>query len=176
MMPPDQTANAVAAASLPALVRSACEDFLYHEAALLDAWDLEAWLNLFCPGATYEVPTASAPDDADPAKSLFYIADDYTRLCHRVRRLMKKEAHSEFPRSNTMRMVGNIRLLGATAAGVRVACKFITYRSKNSLTDCFFGRHLYELRGMPDGIRIGSKRSVIESDNLRPQGRISILL
>ena len=156
--------------------RSDCEEFLFHEADLLDGWKLEAWLALFSEGATYEVPTAGAPEDADSARSLFYIADDYARLCHRVRRLMKKEAHSEHPRSNTLRMISNVRLLATTPSGVRVGAKFITYRSKNGTTDCYFGHHLYELHPTPEGMRIASKRSVIDSDTLRPQGRVSIIL
>ena len=75
-----------------------------------------------------------------------------------------------------MRMISNVRVLAATPSGVRVGAKFITFRSKNGTTDSYFGHHLYELRPTSDGMRIGSKRSVIDSDTLRPQGRVSIIL
>jgi p-cumate 2,3-dioxygenase beta subunit len=41
------------------------------------------------------VPSTDLPPGADPAKSLFYIADDRMRLEQRVARLLKKTAHSE---------------------------------------------------------------------------------
>ena len=51
-------------------VRGAVEAFLYLEAALLDDWDLDAWLDLMCDDATYLVPPNEAPDsDPDDHKS-----------------------------------------------------------------------------------------------------------
>jgi len=157
------------------LSRSEVEDFLFHETALLDAWQLEEWLALFTQDAVYEVPTAGAADDADSATSLFYIADDYSRLKARVARLMKKEAHSEFPRSHTARMLGNVRILQQNAERAEIRCTFITYRSKRSKTDAFFGHHRYVLK-QESALRIASKRSFLDADTLRPQGRVSIIL
>ena len=71
------------------LTRSELEDFLFLEAALLDNWQLDEWLALFVEGARYFVPPAGADDDADPSTTLFYVADDYHRLCERVKRLKK---------------------------------------------------------------------------------------
>jgi len=39
-----------------AFTRSEIEDFLYHEAALLDDWQLPEWLALYTADARYEVP------------------------------------------------------------------------------------------------------------------------
>lgn len=160
----------------PVLSRSEYEDFLYHEAALLDAWQLDDWFALFVEGATYEVPTAGAADDVDSAEALFYIADDYFRLRHRVKRLNSKQAHSEWPRSKTVHTVTNVRILGADPEGVSVTSTFVTYRSKNNVTHTFMGRHYYVLRKREGQIRIVSKRSMIDLDNLRPQGRVSIIV
>ena len=87
------------------VTRTELEDFLFLEAALLDNWQLDEWLALFVEGARYFIPPAGAEDDADPATSLFYVADDYHRLCERVKRLKKRTAHAEFPRSRCRRMV-----------------------------------------------------------------------
>ena len=156
--------------------RAACEDFLFHEAALLDEWRLDEWLALFVEGATYEVPTTGAPDDADPATTLFYIADDYARLRHRVTRMKKDTAHSEYPRSDGARLISNVRILSATAEEARVGSVFVTYRSKNDVTHCFFGHHRHNLVLRDGAIRIGAKRSLLDMSNLSPQGRISIIL
>ncbi|QHE91521.1 aromatic-ring-hydroxylating dioxygenase subunit beta [Pandoraea fibrosis] len=158
------------------LLRQDYEDFLFQEAALLDEWRLDEWFALFEAGATYEVPTAGALDEADSHDSLFYIADDYTRLGYRIERLKKTGAHSEFPRSICTRLISNVRVLGTTEQGVAVGCKFVTYRSKDNVTHIFFGHHRYVLVNDGGAIRIVSKRSHLDMSSLRPQGRVSIIL
>lgn len=152
------------------------EDFLIAEAALLDKWELDAWFALFAEGARYEVPQAAAPEDASPQTSLFYIADDYFRLSERVRRLKNPEAHSEFPRSVCARVISNVRIVKTDGNLAHVEAVFVTYRSKNEITDVFPGHHRYVLEARADGLRIASKRSTLALDNLRPQGRVSIIL
>lgn len=74
------------------LLRQQVEDFLYAEAALLDAWALDEWLQLFDADAKYEVPCNDALD-ADPAHDLLLIDDNYVRLTARVARLNSRRAH-----------------------------------------------------------------------------------
>ena len=90
--------------------RSAVEDFLYHEAAILDDWDLDAWLDLMCDDAIYLVPPNEAPE-SDPEDTLFIIADDIHRIRSRVKRLKSPDAHAEYPPSRTRRLISNIRIL-----------------------------------------------------------------
>lgn len=161
-------------AALPS--RAEIEDFLFAEAALLDAWQLDAWLDLFAKGARYEVPPAGASDDVDPANTLFYIADDWGRLQHRIRRLKKEGAHSEFPRSKGVRVISNVRVIGRSDLGVEVRSVFVTYRTKGEHTDRFMGHHIHILEDKPTGMRIARKRTMLDIVNLRPQGRISIIL
>jgi p-cumate 2,3-dioxygenase beta subunit len=170
--------NAAAPLAQPSLAtvsRAEVEDFLYAEAALLDEWRLEEWLSLFAPGATYEVPTAGAPDDDDAAKALFYIADDYVRLRERVVRLTKKEAHSEFPRSQQRHMVSNVRITGLSDGLADVSCNFITYRAKRGVVDTYYGKHLYRIDCKADPFRIKSKRSILGMDMLYP-GKLTIII
>ena len=49
------------------ITRSQIEDFLYHEAALLDAWKLDEWLALLTDDARYRIPSNDAPN-GDPAR------------------------------------------------------------------------------------------------------------
>jgi p-cumate 2,3-dioxygenase beta subunit len=168
----DQSSTIPSAAS----PRAEYEDFLFHEAALLDEWRLADWLELFLDCATYEVPSAGSRDDADASQSLFYIADDYPRLCQRVQRLSKRQAHSEYPRPGTLRVISNVRVLDTSPSGVVVACAFITYRAANDVTDCYFGHHRYLFRQVEGRLRIAAKRSQLGMSSLRPQGRIGIIL
>ena len=155
--------------------RAELEDFLFLEAALLDNWQLDEWLALFAPGARYFVPPAGADDDADPATTLFYVADDYHRLCERVKRLNKRTAHAEFPRSRCRRMVSNVRLLEGDATCFTVTSNYVTWRSKLGVTDTFFGHHLYAMTRVAGQLRILSKKTFLDQDDIRDQGKVSII-
>jgi len=156
--------------------RSDVEDFLFAEADLLDQWRLPEWLTLFTDDAKYEVPCTDLPSDASPDTNLFYIADDRTRLGERVKRLMKRTAHAEFPHSKTSRMVGNVRIHSRTENEIEVSCVFQTLRTKDGTTDLYFGTSNYRLAIDGEGLKIREKRCVLGSEGLRPSGRISIVL
>ena len=155
-------------------LRGQIEDFLYLEAELLDEWKVEEWFALFAEGATYEIPPTGS-DETDPATSLFYIADDYVRLRERVVRLTKKEAHSEFPRSQQRHMISNVRITGVSDGVADVSCNFVTYRAKRGVVDTYYGKHLYRIDCKVDPFRIKSKRSVLGMDMLYP-GKLTIII
>jgi p-cumate 2,3-dioxygenase subunit beta len=156
--------------------RSRIEDFLYHEADLLDSWRLTEWLALFTDDALYEVPCTDLPADARPDESLFYVADDRFRLGERVKRLMKKTAHSEYPHSRTRRIVGNVRIRSQSAELLEIGSVFACYRTKDGTTDLYFGSTVHQLVPADGGFRIRSKRCLLDGDGLRPAGRLSIIL
>lgn len=155
--------------------RSEAEDFLYHEAALLDAWKLEEWAQLFTEDGVYMVPPTDAPE-ADPANTLFLIHDDRFRLGERARRLLKPRAHAEFPHSRTQHSIANVRVLAEDAGRLRVGCHFIVYRARRDLQDVFPGIARYTLVREKQGLRIREKRAMLSIDSLRPQGKLSIIL
>ncbi len=160
--------------SLP--TRSEVEDFLFLEADLLDNWQLKEWLQLYTPDAQYEVPSTDLPKGADPEHNLFYIADDFVRLEQRVIRLGKKTMWSEYPRSKTRHLVSNVRVIGAAGDDIQVKANFAVYRTKWENTDIYVGSYDYLLHRAGDGLKIRKKRSTLDLDGLRPQGRVSILL
>lgn len=156
--------------------RSDVEDFLFNEADLLDQWRLPEWLTLFTDDAKYEVPCTDLPADASSETNLFYIADDRARLGERVKRLMKRTAHAEFPHSKTSRIVGNVRIQASKDDEIAVSCVFQTLRTKDGTTDLYFGTTKYRLAVQGDGFRIREKRCLLAGEGLRPSGRISIVL
>ena len=162
------------------VTRAEAEDLLFEEADLLDQWKLEQWLALYTEDAAYMVPSTDLPPGADPAKTLFYIADDHARMVQRVVRLQKKTAHSEWPRSRTRHLVSNVRVGAAVATEsgdeTPVSAAFVTFRSKNGVTDTYMGRALYRLKRVDGALRIREKRCELDLDGLRPHGRISIIL
>jgi p-cumate 2,3-dioxygenase beta subunit len=155
--------------------RSEVEDFLYAEATLLDEWRLSEWFALFAEGATYQAPTAGAPEDDDPTRSLFYIADDYVRLRERIGRLNKKEAHAEYPHSRVRHMISNVRILATGAGFCDITCNFVVYRAKNGKVDTYFGHSLYTIDCSQAVWKIRAKRVVLDMDTLYP-GKLSIVI
>lgn len=158
------------------VTRTEVEDLLYHEAELLDTWQLHEWLKLFTEDGCYYVPSTDLPRNASSDNSLFYIADDPVRLRQRVIRLMKKTAHSEYPRSRTRHLVSNIRILQAGPEEIRVSAAFVTYRMKFENSDAYVGSTHYRLRRVDGQLRIVEKRCFLDLEALRPHGRVSIIL
>lgn len=157
------------------VTRAEVEDFLYHEARLLDEWKLDAWVALFTEDGEYLIPPTDVPD-GDPKRDLFLVYDDRHRLGERAKRLGKKSAHAEFPHSRTRHMISNVEARQEGAI-VQARCNFVVYRSKQGVNDIYPGHSVYELRLAADGgFRIRSKRAVLDVDTLRPQGKVSIIL
>lgn len=159
------------------LLQHRVQSFLFHEADLLDQWRLNEWEALFADEARYLVPPTDVDGDfADPDKSLFYIFDDRTRIHERVVRLEKKGAHSEFPRSKTRHLVGNVHAEQREDGAIAASASFAVWRSKDGNMDVFVGHYAYRLIEIDGALRIAEKKCVLDMDALRPHARISILL
>jgi len=162
--------------AMQAIARTDVEDFLFGEAELLDEWRLPEWLELFTDDAIYYVPATDLAVDASPDNNLFYVADDRFRLSERVKRLMKRTAHAEFPHSRTRHLVSNVRIRKYIGDDIEVSSAFITYRTKDGVTDTYFGSNRYRLVPGNGTFRIKEKRCLLDSEGLRAQGRVSIIL
>ena len=159
---------------ITAPARALVEDFLFHEAALLDQWRLDEWLTLFEVGATYEVPTTDRPDE-DPHRSQYYVWDDYELLTARVRRLKSKHAHAENPHSRTRRLVTNVRVGEPTGSSLPVYAAFLIYKIRDGNVDTFVGRYEHTL-ALDGDLKFRKRRAVLELEVLRPGGRLSFIL
>lgn len=153
----------------------AVEAFLIEEAAMLDEWRLEEWLQLFTEDCRYVVPTTDLPD-GDPAHDLVYIDDGYVQLQGRVQRLRSRHAYREYPSSRTRRLVGNVRILGATADELHVEANFIVYRFRAGATEPYVGKYTYRLATAGGRLRIRYRRAVLDNETLRGHGAVSIIL
>jgi p-cumate 2,3-dioxygenase subunit beta len=164
------------------------EDFLYREAALLDAWQLDEWLALLTDDARYRIPSNDAPD-ADPASALFLIADDIHRLRGRVARLKDPQAHAEFPHSRTRRMITNVRieeLVSGThsefvpdthSSEITVHANFTVHRfRRGERVSQFVGRYRYRLRIVDGSMRIALREAILDSEELGRLGAVSFIL
>jgi p-cumate 2,3-dioxygenase beta subunit len=154
--------------------RQQVEDFLYAEAALLDAWRLDDWLLLFDEDAKYEVPCNDAVD-GDPARDLMLIDDNYARLAARVARLNSRHAHREFPHSRTNHQVFNVRV-DASGDEISVTASFTVWRFRAGRSGCYVGRYRYRLRRRDGGFRIAFKRAELDMTDLRSVTEVAIVL
>lgn len=157
------------------LTRAEVEDFLFEEAALLDAWRLSEWYALFTEDATYAVPPTDAPG-ADPHDTLFLISDDADRLRSRVEQLEGKSTWSESPRSRTRRMISNVRILRTEGDRSWVTCNFVVYRFRNDDTSTYVGHCEYQLVREEKGLRIQDRRAILDLESLRDVGKVSFIL
>jgi benzoate/toluate 1,2-dioxygenase beta subunit len=148
-------------AAVPRRLKSApldvarCEQFLLHEARLLDDGRFDEWLALFTEDAWYWIPTE--PDQQSPFDTLSLIYDDRRLLETRVRRLKSPRIYSQEPPSRTSRIVANV-----TVEEVRSACtvrsKFLVLENRRAAQRLFGGTAFHRLAQLDGNLRIAWKR------------------
>jgi p-cumate 2,3-dioxygenase beta subunit len=155
--------------------RQEVEDLFYQEAALLDEWRLEEWLELLTEDATYEIPPTDVPE-GDSRNTLFIIADDAARIRSRVKQLLGKSAWAENPHSRTRRMIANVRVLSADSENILVTANFVVHRMRYESVDTYVGHYDYKLVRDTKRLKIRERRAILDNEALRPHGKISFIL
>jgi p-cumate 2,3-dioxygenase subunit beta len=150
--------------------------FLYYESELLDAWNLREWFALFTPDCQYLIPATDRPA-GNPGLDLFFVNDDYFLLSQRVEAIMDGTAWTESPRSITKRIVSNVRVRTNDDGSLDVKFNLVVYRSALERLDVYPAEvELLLLRGGHAGFEIRLRRSTLALAQLRPHGRVSIIL
>ena len=158
------------------VTRQEVEDFLYHEAALLDEWKLDAWQALLADDATYYVSPNDQPEGSH-RNTLFLVADDRERIRQRIIRISDPNCHAEFPKSRTRRMIANVRILGVEGDLVTVAANFVCYRFRRyERIREYVGGYHFVLRRSGDSFRIKERRVLIDAHELGTLGSVSFIL
>lgn len=157
------------------LTRSDVEDFLYDEAALLDAWQLRKWLELFTDDGSYQIPSPSHPE-AVAADSLFLINDNRFMIEQRVNRLLQPNGHAEFPHSRTRRLITNVRIEESEGDRISAESNFAVYRTRFTETILFVGLYQHSLLVHDGRLKIQRRRVTLDLDALRPQRSVSIIV
>jgi p-cumate 2,3-dioxygenase beta subunit len=159
--------------------RDQVEDFLYHEAELIDDWRLPEWSELYTDDARYDVTSLDCDDPINSSSkdSLFLLADDKERLTSRAKRLMKKTAHAEYPHSKVRHIIGNVRVGLNAGDEIKVKANFVVYRTKDDNTSQYMGQvHYVLVPSDSGGFAIKSKRCILDLNSLADQGRLTIIL
>jgi 3-phenylpropionate/cinnamic acid dioxygenase small subunit len=132
------------------------EQFLYHEARLLDQQRYEDWLALYTEDATYWVPLEQGQNDALETSSI--IRDDRTLLELRVRQARHPRAFARQPLARTVHQVGNVMVGAEENSEVDVAStlQVVEYRAERQRL--WGATVLHRLRRAQGGWMIASKR------------------
>ena len=158
------------------VTRAEVEDFLYHEAALLDEWRLDEWQELLTEDAAYYIPPNDQPE-GDHRSTLFLIADDRERIRQRIIRVLDPNCHAEFPHSRTRRLISNVRITGVDGDIIAIAANFIVYRyRRNEPARVFVGYYRYKLRRVGGALKIHERRAVLDAEELGTLGSVSFIL
>lgn len=136
--------------------REDCEDFLLHEARLLDEAKFDDWLALFTPDAQYWVP--SEPNQQSPHDTVSLMYDDRRLLETRVRRLASPRIYSQEPRSRTSRIVANVTLEESGTDYALVRSKFMMIEFRRNEQRLFGGTCFHRLVRHEGALRIRLKR------------------
>jgi 3-phenylpropionate/cinnamic acid dioxygenase small subunit len=154
----DAPAPAAAAPGVAGIDRAPIEQFLIHEAGLLDSRRFRDWMGLFADDGTYWVP--AVPDQESPfdQASLFY--DDRDLMRTRVERLEHPRIHVQTPPSRTAHLVGNVLVEEADEAKGEyvVGSTVIMVEYRDEAQRVFAGRQRHRLRREGASFRIVQKR------------------
>ena len=132
------------------------EQFLYHEARLLDTQRYEEWLELFAPDATYWVPLEQG--QKDPYQTSSIIHDDRTLLELRVKQIRHPRAHARQPLARTVHQVSNVMVLKDTPDEVIIGSALTLVEFRNEKQRLYGALVEHRLRRKGDTFEIARKR------------------
>ncbi len=132
------------------------EQFLFHEARLLDTGRLEEWLALFTEDATYWLPLEQGQKDALETSSLIH--DDRTLLELRVKQARHPRAHARQPPARTVHQIGNIDVFENNASELRVNSTLILVEFRSERQRIWGALVEHRLRRAGESFRIAHKR------------------
>lgn len=132
------------------------QEFLVHEARLLDERRLREWLELYAPDAEYWVPYAWQQESPKDHVSLFYETVELLRM--RMDRLEAELSPLDSPKARVNHYLSNITVeeAGDGELLARAYLLFTEYRREEQRW--FAGRSTWKLRLKDSSFQIASKR------------------
>src|SRR5215471_6634798 len=152
--------------------RSEVEQFLYHEAWLLDRRRLDEWLSLFANDATYWIPLQA--DQSDPLTASSIVYDDRRLLEVRVRQFQHPRAHARVPAPRTVHQVSNVRVLEADGRDTRVGSTLVLVEYRRERQRVWGAVVEHRLRRTAHGLRIAAKRVDLVNSEAELDGIVCI--
>jgi 3-phenylpropionate/cinnamic acid dioxygenase small subunit len=161
------------------LLKQEIEEFLYHEAELLDERRYEDWLKLIADDIRYWMPMRRNVKVGEHAREFTRADHDINwfdegreTLDRRVRQIMTGIHWAEEPVSRITHIVSNVQLREATpsvgdAAEVAVKSRFLVYRNRvETETDILVGKREDRLRRVGESWQIAHRKIILDQNVL----------
>jgi biphenyl 2,3-dioxygenase beta subunit len=150
------------------------EQFLYTEAALIDARQYRAWLDLWTEDCSYWMPirrTVTLSDiDREFTKrgDMSFFDDDKASLTMRVAKMESGSSWSEDPPSRTRHFVNNVRIVSLDGNEITVELAFSLYRTRlNTEESMWAGRRVDRLRRVNGALKLCDREIYLEQTLIR---------
>jgi 3-phenylpropionate/cinnamic acid dioxygenase small subunit len=155
-------------------LRYEVEEFLIHEAELLDERQFESWLELLADDIHYFAPlvrnrpfgewgTEYTGDESD----LNWFDEGKFELEQRVKQIMTGQHWCEEPVSRTSHLIANLQVQEEPGELIRVRCRFVVSRNRNETdSDLWVGKREDHLRRMDGGFLIARRRILLDQNVL----------
>jgi 3-phenylpropionate/cinnamic acid dioxygenase small subunit len=161
------------------LLKQEIEEFLYHEADLIDDRRYEEWLALVADDVRYWMPMRRNVKFGEEEREFTRAGQDINwfdegkeTLTRRVKQILTGIHWAEEPVSRISHMVSNIRLVEVNPsleapAEVTVKCRFLIYRNRvETETDFLVGKREDLLRRVDGQWQIGHRKILLDQNVL----------
>ena len=161
------------------LLKQEIEEFLYHEADLLDERRYEDWLALIAEDVRYWMPMRRNVKVGEAEREFTRAGQDINwfdegkeTLTRRVKQILTGMHWAEEPVSRISHMVSNVRLLEINPsvtepAEVTVRCRFLIYRNRvETETDILVGKREDLLRRTDGQWQIARRKIILDQNVL----------
>ncbi|MFN0313815.1 MAG: aromatic-ring-hydroxylating dioxygenase subunit beta [Burkholderiales bacterium] len=132
------------------------EQFLYHQAELLDGKHWQAYIDLFATDGMYWMPIAPEQTDWTDSPSIF--AEDKSLMTIRMGRVTHPNAWSQAPMWGTHHMVGNVVIESVSEQGMVVRSRFQMMELRRDNVRHFGGSYRHTLERTAEDFRIKLQR------------------
>lgn len=149
------------------------EQFLYHEARLMDEHRFDEWLALWADECLYYAPVND--EDIDPSRHATLFHEARPQLEDRISQLKSSVHWSQLPKSRLRRVVSNVEVEEATDQAVAVASNFVLVEVRRERQTVFAGRSIHRLLPVDGGFKIAYKKVLLTNLDAT-MGNLRILL
>lgn len=150
------------------------EQFLYAEAAMIDAREYRAWLDLWTEDCSYWMPIRRTVTLADidrefTSRGAMSFFDETKRtLAMRVAKMESGSSWSEDPPSRTRHFVSNVRIVAVAGHEYTVELAFQLYRSRLDTEEShWIGRRVDRLRRVGGVLKLCGREIYLDQTLIR---------
>jgi 3-phenylpropionate/cinnamic acid dioxygenase small subunit len=139
-----------------AALQQQVEEFLFHQAELLDTKNWQAYIQLFAEQGIYWMP--ARPEQTEWLDSPSIFAEDRLLMTVRMERITHPNAWSQAPLWETSHIIGNVVIEETAPAAIRARSRFQVQELRRDSVRCFAGSYRHTLLRRGDDFEIELQR------------------